>query len=324
MPGAGHAGVRVAVLDDYQGVARSLGPWAALGDRIELEVFGEHVGDESALVQRLRPFEVVVAMRERTPFPRRILSALPNLRLLVTTGGHNAAIDLAACTDLGILVCGTGGVAHGTAELTWALILAAARQLPNELASVRDGGWMTAVGRDLHAARLGVIGLGRLGARVARIGLAFGMDVVAWSQNLTEARCAEVGVSRVTKEELLATSEFVTIHLVLSDRTRGLIGERELDAMRPDAWLVNTSRGPICDEQALAAACRDGRIAGAYLDAFTDEPLPTAHPFRTLPNVLASPHVGYVTTQTYQVFFADIVEDIGRWLAGDPVRVVTD
>jgi phosphoglycerate dehydrogenase-like enzyme len=181
---------------------------------------------------------------------------------------------------------------------------------------------MTSVGRDLHGARLGVIGLGRLGARVARIGLAFGMDVVAYSQNLTDERCAAVGVSRVTKEELLATSDFVTIHLVLSERTRNLIGEAELASMRPGAWLVNTSRGPICDEQALAAACREGRIGGACLDAFDDEPLPDGHPFRALPNVLATPHVGYVTEQTYAVFYADIVEDIARWLDGDPVRVV--
>jgi len=319
----GRPAVRVAVLDDYQGVARSFGPWATLGDRIELEVFGDHLDDEPTLVQRLRPFEVVVAMRERTPFPRSVLSALPNLRLLVTTGGRNAAIDIAACAEQGVLVCGTGGVAHGTAELTWALILAAARHLPSELASVRGGGWMTGVGRDLRGARLGVIGLGRLGARVAGIGLAFGMDVVAWSQNLTDARCAEIGVSRVTKAELLSTSEFVTIHLVLSDRTRGLIGETELGLMRPDAWLVNTSRGPICDEQALATACSEGRVAGACLDAFTEEPLPAGHPFRALPNVLASPHLGYVTNETYQVFFSDIVENIDRWLAGDPVRVVT-
>ena len=315
--------VRVAVLDDYQGVARSFGAWAKLQGRVALEVFGDHLGDEAALVRRLRPFDVVVAMRERTPFPASVVSALPNLRLLVTTGARNAAIDVAACTGRGVLVCGTRGVSHGTAELTWGLILAAARHLPGELASVRAGGWMTGVGRDLAGARLGVIGLGRLGARVAEIGLAFGMDIVAWSQNLSDARCREVGVRRVTKGELLATSEFVTIHLVLSDRTRGLVGEAELAAMRPDAWLVNTSRGPICDEQALATACREGRIAGACLDAFSEEPLPAGHPFRTLPNVLASPHVGYVTSETYRVFFADVVEDVERWLAGDPVRVVT-
>jgi phosphoglycerate dehydrogenase-like enzyme len=222
-----------------------------------------------------------------------------------------------------VTVCGTGGVAHGTSELTWALILAAARHLPSELDSVRRGGWMTHVGADLHGARLGVVGLGRLGGRVARIGLAFGMDVVAWSHNLTEERCQAIGATLVSQEDLLASSDYVTIHLVLSERTRGLIGEAELGRMKPTAWLVNTSRGPICDEDALARACASGRIAGACVDAFDAEPLAPDHPFRALPNVLATPHIGYVTEQTYRVFFADVVEDIERWLDGDPVRVVS-
>jgi phosphoglycerate dehydrogenase-like enzyme len=227
-----------------------------------------------------------------------------------------------AGTEHGVVVCGTGGVVHPTAELTWALILAAARHLPSELGSVRNGGWMTHVGADLHGARLGVLGLGRLGGRVARVGLAFGMDVVAWSHNLTEERCRAVGATLVSKDELLVSSDYVTIHLVLSDRTRGLIGEAELERMKGTAWLINTSRGPICDEDALARACAGGQIAGACLDAFGEEPLAPDHPFRSLPNVLASPHIGYVTEQTYQVFFTDVVEDIERWLDGDPVRVV--
>jgi phosphoglycerate dehydrogenase-like enzyme len=312
----------VAVLDDYQGVAKSFGPWSRLGDRVSVSSFRDHLDDEDRLVDRLGPFGIVVAMRERTAFDRGVIERLPNLRLLVTTGNRNAVIDLAACTERGVTVCGTGGVVHPTAELTWALILAAARHLPDELGSVRNGGWMTHVGADLHGARLGVLGLGHLGGRVARIGLAFGMDVVAWSHNLTDDRCRAVGATLVSKDELLASADYVTIHLVLSDRTRALIGEDELGRMKPTAWLINTSRGPICDEHALARACASRQIAGACLDAFSEEPLAADHPFRRLPNVLASPHIGYVTEQTYQVFFADVVEDIERWLDGDPVRVV--
>jgi phosphoglycerate dehydrogenase-like enzyme len=227
-----------------------------------------------------------------------------------------------ACAERNVVVCGTGGVGHGTAELTWALILAAARHLPTELANVSGGGWMSTVGGDLRGHRLGIVGLGRLGAYVARVALAFRMDVVAWSENLTDERCQHVGVTRVDKDELLASSDFITIHLVLSDRTRALIGPRELGLMKPTAWLVNTSRGPICDEAALATACLDGRIAGACLDVFTAEPLPAEHPFRTLPNVLATPHIGYVTDETYRVFFTEVVEDIEHWLDGDPVRLI--
>jgi phosphoglycerate dehydrogenase-like enzyme len=312
----------VAVLDDYQGVADSFGPWSRLGERVSVSSFRDHLSEAGRLADRLEPFEVVVAMRERTAFDRVLLDRLPNLRLLVTTGPRNAVIDMRACAERGVTVCGTGGAAHPTAELTWALILAAARHLPTELASVRSGGWMTHVGADLHGARLGVVGLGRLGGRVARIGLAFRMDVVAWSQNLTEERCRAVGATLVTKDELLASSEYVTIHLVLSERTRGLIGQADLARMKPTSWLINTSRGPICDEDALARACASGEIAGACLDAFGEEPLDPDHPFRALPNVLATPHIGYVTEETYRVFFADIVEDIERWLDGDPVRVV--
>jgi phosphoglycerate dehydrogenase-like enzyme len=314
---------RVVLLDDYQQVALASGPWQRLAGRTEVDVIGHHITDRDELVRRLRPATVVVAMRERTAIDEALLAELPNLRLLVTTGMGNQAIDLAACADRGVVVCGTGGMPHGTAELTWALILAAARHLPTELANVRGGGWMTTVGTDLAGARLGVIGLGRLGSQVARIGLAFGMDVVAYSQHLTRERCDEVGVALCTLPELLGTSDFVSIHLVLSERTRGLLGAPELALMRPTAWLVNTSRGPICDETALAEVCRARGIAGACLDAFATEPLPPGQPFRTLDNVIATPHIGYVTERTYRVFFDEIVADIEGWLDGQPVRVIT-
>ena len=316
--------LRAAVLDDYQRVATTFGPWERLSGRVQVECFSDHLDDAGQLAERLAPFDIVVAMRERTRFERPLVSQLFHLRLLVTTGSRNAAIDLGACAEHGVVVSGTRGVAHGAAELTWALILAASRHLEEEVSNVRAGRWMTTVGRDLRGSRLGVIGLGRQGRQVARVGLAFGMDVVAWSEHLTRERCAEVGVRLVTKDELLSTADFVTLHLVLSERTRGLIGERELALMRPTARLVNTSRGPICDEAALVLACREGRIAGACLDVFDDEPLPAGHPLRSLPNVLATPHIGYVTEHTYEVFFTDVVEDIERWLDGSPVRVVSD
>lgn len=317
-----HERLAVAVLDDYQGVAERMGPWERLAGRVEVHAYRDHLADRAALVERLRDYEVIVAMRERTTLDRSLVEQLPRLRLVVTAGAHNAVIDVAACAERGVTVCGTGGVGHGTAELTWALILAAARHLPEEVANMRSGRWMTTVGTDLHGARLGVIGLGRLGGQVAGIGLAFGMDVVAWSENLTEQRCAEVGVAKVTRDELLSSSDFVTIHLVLSERSRGLIGERELALLKPSAWLVNTSRGPICDEEAIVSACAQGRIAGACLDVFAGEPLPADHPFRKLPNVVATPHIGYVTLNGYERFFTDIVEDIEGWLAGEPLRVI--
>lgn len=314
------AAVRVALLDDYQGVALAYGDWGSLARRVDPVPFADHLDDADALVGRLHDFPVVVAMRERTAFPRSVLERLPNLRLLVTTGPRNAAIDASACADLGITLCGTGGTANATPELTWALILACARHLPTEVANVRSGGWMTTVGTDLEGATLGLMGLGRIGGRVARVGVAFGMRVIAWSQNLTPERCAEVGAAYVTKAELVSRSDFLSIHLVLSDRTRGLVGEEDLRAMKPTAWLVNTSRGPLCDEAALARACAEGWIAGAALDTFADEPLPAGHPFRTLPNVLATPHIGYVTHGTYERFFADVVDDIAAWLDGAPTR----
>jgi phosphoglycerate dehydrogenase-like enzyme len=313
--------LRIAVLDDYQSVAADFADWAALPEPAEVTAFDDHLGDEDALVARLAPFDVVVAMRERTPFPRILLERLPNLKLLVTTGMRNASIDVAAAIERGIPVCGTASVPHGPVELTWALILAAARHLPDEHAGVRAGGWQTTVGTDLAGARLGVIGLGRLGTPVARVGQAFGMDVVAWSENLTDDRAADAGVRRVGKDELLRTADVVTVHLPLSDRSRGLIGAAEIAAMKPGAILVNTSRGPIVDEAALVEALREHRIR-AGLDVYDAEPLPAHHPLRTAPNAVLTPHIGYVTTAGYEVFYREAVEDVAAWLRGTPIRTL--
>jgi phosphoglycerate dehydrogenase-like enzyme len=315
--------LRIAVLDDYQGVSGHYADWSSLPEAAEVTVFGDHLDEEDAVADRLEPFEVVVAMRERTPFPRSLLERLPRLRLLVTTGAKNASIDVAAASERGIAVCGTGAHPSGTAELTWALILAVARHLPEEIANVRDGGWQTTVGTDLAGRRLGVVGLGRLGARVARIGQAFEMDVVAWSQNLTVERAAEADVRRVDQAELLRTSDVVTVHLQLSDRTRGLIGADELALMKPTAILVNTSRGPIVDEQALVAALREHRLAGAGVDVYDREPLPADSPLRGAPRLVATPHLGYVTEATYEVFFRGAVEDVAAWMRGAPIRQLT-
>ena len=311
--------LRVAVLDDYQGVARELGDWDRLGERVELTVFGDHLADEDAVQARLAPFAAVAAMRERTPFPRSLIERLPNLRLLVTTGMRNASIDVAAARERGVVVCGTRYGGEGTVELTWGLIHALARQIPAEDARVRAGGWQQTVGADLHGRRLGILGLGRIGRKVAAIGQAFGMEVVAWSRNLKAADAAAVGVERV-ELELLRTAHVITIHLVLSERTTGLIGARELALLRPDALLVNTSRGPIVDEPALVAALQAGALGGAALDVFDVEPLPADHPLRRAPRTVLTPHVGYVTRAAYTAFFTDIVEDVERFLAGAPVR----
>ena len=313
---------RIAVLDDYQHVAADFADWSAVPEPVQVVTFSDHVDDENALVARLASFDIVVAMRERTPFPRSVLARLPELRLLVTTGARNAAIDVAAAAELGITVCGTGAHPSGTAELTWALILAVARHVPEEDAALRAGGWQQTVGTDLAGATLGVLGLGRLGERVARIGLAFGMDVVAWSQNLTEERAAEVGVRRVERDELLATADVLTIHLQLSGRTRGLVGRDELARMKPSAILVNTSRGPIVDDAALVETLRAGSLLGAGLDVFDREPLPADHLLRTAPRTVLTPHLGYVTTATYRVFYRGAVEDVAAYLAGAPVRVL--
>jgi phosphoglycerate dehydrogenase-like enzyme len=314
---------RVAVLDDYQGVAERMADWTSLPEGTEVVFFHDHVAEPETLVDRLSNFDVVVAMRERTPFPRALLARLRRLRLLVTTGMRNAAIDLDAAAELGITVAGTDGIGTSTAELTWALILALLRHVPEEDASIRAGGWQRTLGVDLAGRRLGVIGLGRIGRQVAAVGRAFGMEVVAWSQHLTEEAARAAGARRLDKFELLAEADVVTIHLVLSDRTWGLIGTAELRAMKPTAYLINTSRGPIVEEQALIAALRSGQIAGAALDVYDIEPLPPDHPLRTTPNTVLTPHLGYVTEAGYRLFYGQAVEDIAAFMAGTPIRVLT-
>jgi phosphoglycerate dehydrogenase-like enzyme len=312
----------VAILDDYQGVALDMADWASLGGGVRVQAFRDHLTGERALIDRLEPFEVIVAMRERTPFPKSLVDRLPRLRLLVTTGMRNASIDVGAATELGLTVCGTEGLGYPTAELTWGLILAWARRIPHEDRITRQGRWQTSVGVGLRGKILGVIGLGRLGSQVGAIGRAFGMSVLGWSQNLTAERAAACGATLAAKDDLLAQSDVVTIHLQLSERTRGLVGAKELGSMKPGALLVNTSRGPIVDERALIAALEQHTIAGAALDVFDEEPLPPDHPFRRLENTVITPHLGYVTLETYQVFYRDAVEDVRAFLNGHPVRVL--
>lgn len=306
--------MKVAVLDDYQSVALQMADWSPVAQRAEITVFTDHVADQDELVARLAPFDIVFVMRERTPLPRAVLARLPQLKMIASTGPFNASIDMAAAEEFGIHVSTTGGSVAATIELTWALILAGARSLVAESRSVHDGGWQTSVGQELSGKTLGVLGLGRIGAKVARIGAAFGMDVVAWSQNLTPEAADGAGARYVSRETLLAASDVLTIHLKLSDRSRGLIGAAELAAMKPTALLVNTSRGPIVEEGALIDALRGHRIAGAALDVFDTEPLPAGHPLRTLDNVLATPHIGYVADRPYRIFFGDAVAAISDWL----------
>ena len=312
--------MKVTVLDDYQGIALTAGPWDQLD--AEVRAVREHrTGDE--LVAALAGSEVVVAMRERTTFDRALLERLPDLRLLVTTGMKNAAIDVAAARERGVVVSGTRSRQEAPAELTWALLLAVTRNLVAEDAAVRAGGWQTTIGPELSGRTLGVLGLGRLGSRVAGYGKAFGMKVLGWSANLDPKHARELGVEPVALDDLLRRADVVTVHLMLSDRTRGLIGARELALIGPDGYLVNTSRGPIVDEPALVDALYAGTIAGAGLDVFDVEPLPAGHPLRTAPRTVLAPHLGYVSTDTYRVFFADAVEDVAGWLAGTPVRLLS-
>ncbi|MFG3117313.1 D-2-hydroxyacid dehydrogenase family protein [Streptomyces sp. NPDC048197] len=314
--------LRCAVLDDYQDVALSVADWSPLAGTVEVRTLREPFRSEDEVVAAVGDCEMVVAMRERTPFPASLLGRLPRLRLLITSGMRNAAIDLAAAARLGITVCGTASNTEPPVELTWALILGLARNVVTENTAMRAGGpWQSTLGADLHGRTLGLLGLGKIGSRVARIGLAFGMDVVAWSRNLTAERAAEVGVrAAADKEELLEAADFVSVHLVLGDRTRGLLGADELRRMRPTSYLVNTSRAAIVDQEALVRALRGNWIAGAGLDVFDQEPLPAGHPLRTLPNVLALPHLGYVTRRNYEGYFQQAVEDITAFLAGTPVR----
>jgi phosphoglycerate dehydrogenase-like enzyme len=305
---------RIAVLDDYQNVALSMADWSVLDGQATFTVFNDHLPGADAVVARLQPFDVVCVMRERTPMTRAIIERLPRLRLIASTGMRNASIDLEAAAERGIEVVYTGYSSTPTIEMTWALILASARSLVAENGSLRGGGWQRFIGEDLAGRTLGVVGLGNIGSAVARIGKAFNMAVLAWSQNLTPERAAEAGAKLVEKDELFRQADIVTIHLVLSRRTRGLVGAKELALMKPTARLVNTSRGPIVVEADLISALKGGKIAGAAIDVFDQEPLPPAHPFRTLPNLLATPHIGYVSRDLYELFYRDTVDNIRRWL----------
>lgn len=304
----------IAVLDDYQGVALTLADWSVLDGRANVTVYRDHLSDADALVARLEPYTVVCVMRERTPLTRAILERLPRLRLIASTGAGNASIDKEAAAEHGITIVNTGYTSHGAIELTWALILAAVRHIPDEAAAFRAGGWQVAVGGDLANRTLGLAGLGRIGKASATIAQAFGMNVIAWSPNLTPERAAEAGVRLVSKDDLFAQADIVSVHLVLGSRTRGIVGARELALMKRSAWLVNTSRGPLVDEAALIDALRAGRLRGAALDVFDIEPLPPGHPFRTLENVVATSHVGFVTDETYRIFYGDTVKNIVAWL----------
>jgi phosphoglycerate dehydrogenase-like enzyme len=314
---------KLAIIDDFEHAALAMADWSALQSDVSITVFHDHVADEDALVERLRPFNAIAIMRERTPFPRSLLESLPNLELLITSGMRNLSIDLDAAAERGVIVSGTPILPYPAAEHTWALLLALAKRLTIDDETVRDGGWGSAVNAGLNGRTLGIVGLGRLGAQVAAVGKAFGMRVVAWSENLTRERCAEAGVELVSREELFAGSDFVTVHLQLSDRTRGLIGAQELALMKPSAYLVNTSRGPIVVEDDLIAALREGRIAGAGLDVFDAEPLPPEHPLRRLPNTVLTPHQGYVTTENFRQFFTTAVENVAAWLDGRIINALT-
>jgi len=313
----------VAILDDYQNVALAVADWRSLGPEVAVEAFHERLASEDTLVKRLADFEVIVAMRERTHLPRSVLERLAKLKLLVTTGMRNVAIDAKAAAELGIVVSGTGLLTPPTAELTWGLILALARHIPEEAQQMRRGGWQTTVGVGLSGKVLGVLGLGKLGSEVARVGRAFQMEVIAWSQNLTSEHASALGATRLEKDELFQRADFVTIHLILSKRTRGLITGRELALMKPGAYLINTSRGPIVDERALIDVLTNDKIAGAALDVFDEEPLPDEHPLRKLDNVVLTPHLGYVTVENYRKAYSEAVEDIRAFLAGHPIRTIS-
>jgi phosphoglycerate dehydrogenase-like enzyme len=306
--------INIAVLDDYQGVALRMTDWSPVTARAGVVVFRDHLTDVDAIAARLEPFDAVCAMRERTPFTRALIERLPRLRLIASTGMANASIDLDAARERGIAVVHTGYTSHGAIELTWALLLAAVRSIPAEVNSVRSGGWQVAVGGDLSGRTLGLLGLGRIGSAVARIARAFDMEVIAWSENLSAEKAAAAGARLVDKVALFREADIVSVHLVSSPRTRGIVGRAEFAHMKPTAWFVNTSRGPIADEAALIAALRAKRIAGAALDVFGTEPLPLDHPFRSLDNVVATPHVGFVTRQTYETFYRDTVANLVAWL----------
>lgn len=314
--------LRCAVLDDFQSVATTVADWSSVADDVDVVSFTEHFASEDELAAALAGFDIVVTLRERVPFPGALIERLPRLRLLIASGMRNSVIDYAAAERHGVTVCGTASTTTPPVELTWALLLCLARGIVPEANALRDGGpWQSTVGADLHGRTLGLLGLGKIGSRVAQVGLAFGMDVMAWSQNLTAERAAEAGVVlAASREELLESSDFVSVHLVLSERTRGLLGAKELGLMRADSYLINTSRAAIVDQDALLDVLHRGAIAGAGVDVFDVEPLPADHPMRTAPRLLATPHLGYVSQDNYATYYGHAVEDIRAFLAGEPVR----
>lgn len=315
---------RLAVLDDYQQVAEDFAPWSSLEQQgVAVTVFNRPFASESEVAAALRDFEIIVAMRERTPFPRRVIEKLPQLRLLVTTGAANAAIDLPAAFEHNVMVCGTGGSPTAAPEMTWALLLAFARNLTSEEMSLRSGHWQTTVGFELSGKTLGIVGLGKIGQRMASYGRAFGMEVLAWSQNLSEETAAAAGARKVGKDELFRESDVATLHLRLSERTERVVGERELRLLGPDGVLVNTSRGLLVDQEALILALHEGWIRGAAIDVYDQEPLPPGHPLLGAPRTLLTPHLGYVTHESYRAFFGGAFEDVKAWLDGAPIRTLT-
>jgi D-3-phosphoglycerate dehydrogenase len=315
--------VRAAILDDYQNVAMAFADWSPIAKDVEIKVFNKPFGSQDEAIKALQGFAVVVGMRERTSFPRKVVEALPDLKLLITTGARNNSFDIKACAERGVTVCGTGAAGSPTTGIAFGLMLELTRRIGFENARLKGGApWQTTIGRDLEGLTLGILGLGKLGQRSAAVGKAFGMKTIAWSQNLTEEKAKAAGANYVSKDDLFRNADFVTIHLVLSDRSRGLVGAKELGLMKTSAYLINTSRGPIVDEKALIAVLQSKSIAGAGLDVFDIEPLPLDHPFRKMDNVVITPHLGYVSEQTYRKYFPDIVEDIRAWLDGKPVRVI--
>lgn len=315
--------IRCAILDDYQNVALKMADWSKVSGDLDIRVFNQGLGGLDDTARALAGFGIVCAMRERTPFPRALFDKLPDLKLLVTTGMRNAAIDLAAAKERGVLVCGTPSFGNPTAGIAWGLILELTRRIGHENARLKGGApWQSVLGTDVDGKTLGVLGLGKLGTRVAGIAKAFGMKVIAWSQNLTPEKCKEAGVEYVTKEDLFRRSDIVTIHVQLSERTRGLVGGKELGLMKPSSYIINTSRGPIIEEAALLAALRERRIAGAGLDVFDVEPLPLDHPLRKLDNAVITPHLGYASEENYRAYYGGVVEDIRAFLDGKPVRLL--
>jgi len=314
---------RCAILDDYQNVALKVTDWSKVAGDLDIKVFSEHLGGPDNVAKALQGFEIIVAMRERTGFPRAVIEKLPDLKLLITTGMRNASIDGAAAKERGVAVCGTPAVGNPTSGIAIGLMLELTRRIGYENARMKAGvPWQSTIGVDLDGLTLGVLGLGKLGIRTARIAKAFGMKVIAWSQNLTPEKCKEAGVDYVSKEDLFRQADFVTIHVVLSQRSRGIVGAKEFGLMKPSAYIINTSRGPIIDEAAMLTALREKKIAGAGLDVFDIEPLPTDHPLRKLDNVVLTPHLGYVSVQNYQAYFAGVVDDIRGFVDGKPVRVM--